>query len=314
VRTQVGSLLTVELRKKSWWYKVKYEGISITKIRAHEVRVKAKLHFAKNQCKNQSEGLYIFLKAPGQIGGDNKATSTYTMKWNFWEVFTDDLNSLLRTYFLELSNEVQIWTQIVDCRFQGYGVPCYLLPHKSQVLDMWWISFMFKLVRQWERWQEIGSEIVQPWQQFETNLSVFLVSERSQIGIEMYNIPFSHQLDNKVLGHKINQLDVYWTLYRTYAHGIHLLGLGGALPSCCLLAVPKLTRLCIPKGLCGNTSKAWLGTNMWPRIGDFYSLGHFSYKFIMHLNCLTMLHSFQHFFAWRKALLEIGFSNFGISS
>jgi len=61
---------------------------------------------------------------------------------------------------------------------------------------------MFKVVRQWERWQEIGSEMVQPWQQFETNLSVFLVSERSQIGIEMYTITFSHQLDNKALGHK----------------------------------------------------------------------------------------------------------------
>jgi len=45
------------------------------------VRVKAKLHFGKNQCENESEGLYIFLKAPGQIGGDNKATSTYTTKF-----------------------------------------------------------------------------------------------------------------------------------------------------------------------------------------------------------------------------------------
>jgi hypothetical protein len=34
----------------------------------------------------------------------------------------------------------------------------------------------------------------------------------------------------------------------------------------------------------------------------------------MHSNYLTLLHSFQHFFAWKKALLEIGFLNFGISS
>ncbi len=97
---------------------------------------------------------------------------------------------------------------------------------------------MGKMAGNWEvTWcnhgRKLGSDMVQPWQQLETNLSVFLVSESSQIGIEMYNIPFSHQLDNKAFGHKINQLDVYWTLYWTCAHGIHLLGLGGALPSCC---------------------------------------------------------------------------------
>ncbi len=219
------------------------------------MRVKANLHFGKNHCKIRVRSFKFFLKPLVRLGEIIRQPPHTLGK--FWEVYTDDLNSLLRNYFLELSNEVQIWTQIVDCRFQGYGVPCYLLPHKSQVLDMWWISFMFKVVRQWERWQEIGSEMVQPWQQFETNRNVFLVSERSQIGIEMYNIPFSHQLDNEAFRHKINQLDVYWTLYWTCAHGIHLLGLGGALQSCCLLAVPKLTRLCIPKGLCGNTSKAW---------------------------------------------------------
>jgi hypothetical protein len=218
---------------------------------------------AKINAKNRVRGFTFFLKPLVRLG-EIIRQPPHTLR-NFWEVLTDDLNSLLRNYFLELSNEVQIWTKIVDCRFQGYGVPCYLLPHNSQVLDMWWISFMFKVVRQWERWQEIGSEMVQPWQQFETNFSVFLVSERSQIGTEMYNIPFSHQLDNKAFGHKINQLDVYWTLYWTCAHGIHLLGLGGALPSCCLLAVPKLTRLCIPKGVCGNTSQ---GLNLEPICGQ----------------------------------------------
>lgn len=145
---------------------------------------------AKINAKIRVRSFTFFLKPLVRLG-EIIRQPPHTLR-NFWEVFTDDLNSLLRNYFLELSNEVQIWKQIVDCRFQGYGVPCYLLPHKSQVLDMWWISFMFKVVRQWERWQEIGSEMVQPWQQFETNLSVFLVSEWSQIGIEMYNIPLSH--------------------------------------------------------------------------------------------------------------------------
>ncbi len=77
MRTQIGLLLTVELHNQSWWYKIKHKGKGITKIRAHEVRVKANLHFGKNQCKNQSEELYIFLKAPGQIGGDNKANSIH---------------------------------------------------------------------------------------------------------------------------------------------------------------------------------------------------------------------------------------------
>jgi hypothetical protein len=109
---------------------------------------------AKINAKIRVRSFTFFLKPLVRLGEIIRQTP-HTL-WNFWEVFTDDLNSLLRNYFLELSNEVQVWKQIVDCRFQGYGVPCYLLPHKSQVLDMWWISFMFKVVRQGERWQEIG--------------------------------------------------------------------------------------------------------------------------------------------------------------